>query len=321
MNTPTKITAFFLGLGVAFAGAAGLGHAVGPSGAAEPAAPEHGDSHASPETGPATDARSTLPAGLAVTQSGYTLALSDRIVAADDDATLSFSILDDAGRPVTDYETTHGKPLHLIAVRRDLTGFQHVHPTLDARGRWSVSLDLSRAGEWRVFADFAPAGHEEALTLGADLAVAGRFAPERLPEPQDTARVDDYDVSVDGRLVPGETSRLTLTVRKDARPVRDLQPYLEAYGHLVALRDGDLAYLHVHPDGEPGDGRTEAGPDITFYVTTPSAGSYRLFLDFRHAGRVRTASFTQHAGYAGPAGSDSGRGGDAAVHGEGGHGH
>ena len=86
------------------------------------------------------------------------------------------------------------------------------------------------------------------------------------------------------------------TVTKDGVPVTDLQPYLAAYGHLVALRAGDLAYLHVHPAGAPGDGVTPAGPGITFYATAPSAGDYRLFLDFRHAGVVRTAEFTVHAG-------------------------
>lgn len=30
-------------------------------------------------------------------------------------------------------------------------------------------------------------------------------------------------------------------------------------GPLVVLREGDPAYLHVHPDGAPGDGVTEAG--------------------------------------------------------------
>jgi copper chaperone CopZ len=74
--------------------------------------------------------------------------------------------------------------------------------------------------------------------------------------------------------------------------VTDLEPYLAAYGHLVALRAGDLAYLHVHPAGEPGDGKTPAGPDITFYATAPSTGDYRLFLDFQHDGVVRTAEFT-----------------------------
>lgn len=42
--------------------------------------------------------------------------------------------------------------------------------------------------------------------------------------------------------------------------VTDLKPYVGAFGHLVALRAGDLAYLHVHPDGAPGDGRTAPGP-------------------------------------------------------------
>jgi hypothetical protein len=53
-----------------------------------------------------------------------------------------------------------------------------------------------------------------------------------------------------------------------------------------------LAYLHVHPDGEPGDGRTQPGPDITFYAAVPSAGTYRLFLNFQHQGQVRTAAIT-----------------------------
>jgi hypothetical protein len=75
-------------------------------------------------------------------------------------------------------------------------------------------------------------------------------------------------------------------------PVTDLQPYLAAYGHLVALREGDLAYLHVHPEGTPGDGKTAAGPGIGFVAEVPSAGGYRLFLDFQHDGVVRTAEFT-----------------------------
>jgi hypothetical protein len=89
---------------------------------------------------------------------------------------------------------------------------------------------------------------------------------------------------------------LALTVTKDGVPVTDLDRYLAAYGHLVALRAGDLAYLHVHPAGEPGDGTTSAGPSITFYADVPTAGDYRLYLDFQHRGAVRTAGFTVHAG-------------------------
>ena len=63
------------------------------------------------------------------------------------------------------------------------------------------------------------------------------------------------------------------------------------------------------------DGRTAAGPDIIFYAQVPSTGAYRLFLDFQHAGTVRTAAFTAVAGdapnpatpaTAGPAGGQTG---------------
>jgi hypothetical protein len=83
-----------------------------------------------------------------------------------------------------------------------------------------------------------------------------------------------------------------LTVTRDGKPVSDLEPYLAAYGHLVALRAGDLAYLHVHPEGTPGDGKTAPGPDVVFYAQVPSPDRYHLFLDFKHEGVVRTAAFT-----------------------------
>jgi hypothetical protein len=95
-----------------------------------------------------------------------------------------------------------------------------------------------------------------------------------------------------GKPVAGESSKLTLHVSKDGRPVTDLQPYLAAYGHLVALRDGDMAYVHVHPDGEPGDGKTKPGPEIVFHTEVPTYGAYRMYLDFKHQGVVRTAEFT-----------------------------
>ncbi len=53
-----------------------------------------------------------------------------------------------------------------------------------------------------------------------------------------------------------------------------VEPYLGARGHLVALREGDGAYLHVHPLDEDASGR---GP-VRFATSFPTAGRYRLFL-------------------------------------------
>jgi hypothetical protein len=310
VNTPTKLAGFALGLAAAFGATLGIGSAVGPVGPA--AAEEPGMTHTDSADLPA-DAAPELPGGLMTAQDGYALTLAERQLPAGEATPVSFRVLGPDGDPVTAYDVSHDEDLHLIAVRRDLSGFQHVHPELAADGTWSVPLSLT-PGEWRLFADFVPSGRGDNLTLGTDLAVAGDYAPQPLPAPSLTAEVDGYTVTLDGELVRGRESELTLSVSRDGRPVTDLQPYLAAYGHLVALRDGDLAYLHVHPAGEPGDGVTAPGPEITFFTTAPSAGTYRLFLDFQHGGVVRTAEFTAVAGDAAPVPA----GGPAAGHGHGG---
>lgn len=312
MNAPATLGAFAVALAVVFGGAAAVGSAAGPVGyatedphgsphgvAGTPADGghgEHGAENAAADGAPAAPSPDdTAPGGLALSQDGYTLRLVQDQLPAGQPATLGLTITGPDGRPVTRYTPTHDKELHLVVVRRDLSGFQHVHPTRDDAGAWTVPMTLPRAGDYRVFADFAPGDSTTAMTLGTDLSVAGAYAPQPLPAPQPTATVDGYTVALNGELVAGQESALTLTVSKDGTPVTDLQPYLAAYGHLVALRDGDLAYLHVHPDGKPGDGRTPSGPGITFYATAPTAGDYGLFLDFQHQNVVRTAAFTVRA--------------------------
>ena len=290
MTGPLKVVGFLVALVAVFAAALGVGYAVGPvsSSTSEPIAghTDDGDDHAA---GHDPAMAEEVPGGLMVSQDQYTLRLHQAAARPGRDVPVSFTIEGPDGRPVTAYDVEHGKQLHLIAVRRDFSGFQHVHPQLGSDGSWSTDLDLT-PGEWRLYADFNPTGGV-GLTLGTDLSVPGDYQPERASGTVRTARVDGYTVTLAGDLTPGADSELTMSVARGGRPVTDLQPYLGAYGHLVALRDGDLAYLHVHPDGAPGDGSTTPGPDVVFEAAAPSDGDYRLFFDFRHRGVVHTAGF------------------------------
>ncbi|MEQ7845737.1 hypothetical protein [Nocardioides kribbensis] len=293
MSTATKVSGFLVALAALFGLAIGAGNAVGPVGGTTSV--DHDAGRSSKETDPAsTPADAELPGGLMVSQDGYLFALDQPVARAGDAVPVSFTITGPDGEPVTDYDVEHEKQLHLIAVRRDFDGFQHVHPVLDDDGLWTTELALT-SGQWRLFADFTATG-AEALTLGADLSVPGKVTTTPDTAESRTAEVDGYTVTLDGGLSPGTDSELRLSVSRDGEEVTDLDPYLGAYGHLVALREGDLAYLHVHPDGTPGDGRTKPGPDVVFYAAVPSAGSYRLFLDFQHEGVVRTAAFTLDTG-------------------------
>jgi hypothetical protein len=291
MSAPARVAGFLVALLAVFGVAVVAGQAVGPL--SEPA-PAHQAGHGGAATHrPAAAEPPRIPGGLMVSQNGYTLRLADTQAAAGRDVPVAFTVVGPDGRPVTAYDVEHGRRLHLIAVRRDLSGYQHVHPRLHDDGTWTTRLDLT-PGQWRLFADFTPTGAAP-LTLGADLAVPGDYRPAPARGTSRTATVDGYTVTLDGALTPGSDSRLVLSVSRNGRPVTDLQPYLGAYGHLVALRAGDLAYLHVHPEGVPGDGTTEPGPRVVFYASVPSTGTYRLYLDFRHEGEVRTAAFTLRA--------------------------
>jgi hypothetical protein len=180
----------------------------------------------------------------------------------------------------------HEKELHLIAVRRDFAGYQHVHPTRDRAGQWSTQLDLL-PGSWRLYADFVPGdgGAPKGITLGTDVEVAGSYAPEPTSIVSAEATVGDYRVSLDGAPSAGEQTDLSFTVTRDGSAVVT-EPYLGARGHLVALREGDLAYLHVHPDED----------SLSFAATFPTAGRHRLFFDMKVDGEVLTAPFTVEVG-------------------------
>ncbi|MGW7296776.1 hypothetical protein [Streptomyces sp. NPDC054829] len=303
MHAGLKITAFAAGLAATFGTAYGVGKGVGPVDEdPKPVARHESHSEASEGHDGGGGAAQAAAGGLQISEGGYTLDLKTSTVPARDRSDLRFVIRDSSGRAVKAFQREHEKELHLIVASRDLVTYRHLHPTRAADGTWSTPVDLPRAGGYRVFADFTPAKKgAENLTLGADLAASGSYRPEHLPAPKATAEVAGYQVRLDGTLRPGRASELKLHVSRDGKPVTDLQPYLGAYGHLVALRSGDLAYLHVHPNGEPGDGSTEPGPAVSFTATAPSSGSYRLFLDFKHDGKVHTAAFTVRTEGAPPA--------------------
>jgi hypothetical protein len=273
-----RIAAFLAALPLLFGGAALAGAAIEPHGEDPTARTAEPEDHMAAHT-------AHTPAavrGLAVAQGDLRLVVEQPELRRGRTENLRFRIVDEHGAAVRDYDITHEKRMHLILARRDLTGFQHLHPELAADGTWSTDVRLAAAGSYRLFADFS---HDATpRTLAADLRVDGDADLRPLPAPRPSSVSDGgYDVRLAaGRAQPGREADLRFTITRDGVPVKT-EPYLGAGGHLVALREGDMAFLHVHPmdDG------------VRFAATFPTAGRYRLFLQFRHEGRVHTVAFTQ----------------------------
>lgn len=288
-----RIAAFALGLAAIFALALGLGSAL------DSTDTEAGASHGEPAGLPVADET----AGLSVAEGDYSLRLDPTYLGRPGEVReIRFRIEDSSGATVSDFDELHERQMHLIVIRRDGAHFQHLHPEMDEAGTWTTALALPEAGVYRAFADFSIEG--DPYTLASDLFASGPFEARQFPESTRVDAVDGYEVRLhDGDLKAGTPAALRFVVSKDGEELIDLENYLGAKGHLVALREGDLAFLHVHPDGpaheeEHDSGEGHAGGEdvaasnvVPYTAAFPTAGRYRLFLQFKDDGRVRTAEF------------------------------
>lgn len=289
LNTGTRIGLYGGGLALVFAAAFGVAAATVPDKNVDEWNEDTEDAGHGGEPNPVR--------GLAIEQDGYRLgevAAPGEVGAAGE---LAFQITGADGEPLTDYTVSHEKDLHLIVVRSDGTHFRHVHPELAADGTWSLPWTWDAAGTYRVYADFVPGDTDTELdvTLTRTVEVAGASVPETPAGTVLTSEVDGYTVTLDGDLTAGSTAELTASVTRDGEPVTTIEPYLGAFGHLVALREGDLAYLHVHPEGDEPAAGDRSGPEVTFATDVPTEGRYYLYFDFQVDGQVHSAAFVVDA--------------------------
>jgi len=233
--------------------------------------------------------------GLAASSGGFTLVPSAAATAlpAGRTSSISFQIKDLKGMAVTSFQDDQTKLMHFYVVRSDLTGFQHVHPTMAEDGTWTANLAAMAPGTYRAYASFDTdnsSGAEVALVLSKQFTVTGTASVTPLPAASTTAEVDGYTVTLSGDLMAGMEHTLRATITKNGAPVTDLQPYLDTYAHLTAFHQGDMAFAHLHPQGTVnGD---HGGPTLTFDAAMAASGNYRLFLQFQTGGVVHTAVFT-----------------------------
>lgn len=125
-------------------------------------------------------------------------------------------------KTVTVFEPDQTKPMHFYLIRSDLSGYQHVHPSMATDGTWTADL--------------------AALTPGT-------AATAPIPAASPTTTVDGYTLTLSGQPMAGRADTMTLHVAQNGQPVTNLQPYLDTYAHLSAFHTGDLAFAHLHPSG------------------------------------------------------------------------
>ena len=224
----------------------------------------------------------------------------------------------------------HGHLMHLFLVRTPgLDRIWHLHPERTNRGTFEESLPAIEPGRYQVFADVVGQyGFPWTLVGAIDLPnIAGAAASGDDSEGIATSLTQSSDTTTstlaDGTHVVWKRDSsplhakvpmiLAFEVRnKSGASANDLEPYMGMAAHAEIIRNDLSVFAHIHPSGTasmasmmmanadassmidmqmPTD---KVAPEISMPYGFPKPGLYRIFLQFKRAGHVETASFDTH---------------------------
>lgn len=214
-------------------------------------------------------------------------------ITANTSVPLIIVVQDEKGEAIADFETFQEKLMHLIVVSNDLEKFQHLHPTYQKNGRFTVEANFPQSGNFTLFADYKPADNDEQVSV-MQVAVPGAVPDTEAISFDRIKRIGNTQATLElsqPTLSAGQEMTVTFNL-KDAvtnQAVTDLQPYLGESGHLVILRHSSSLtqadYIHAHALQNTPDGQ------ISFVTTFPQPGHYKFWGQFDRNGEIIVADF------------------------------
>lgn len=230
--------------------------------------------------------------GLKQAFGGYSLVKVGAPEKAGEESVFTFTINGPNGTPHKEFVLELGELMHTYIVRKDLTEFQHVHPTMDAEtGQWSIPLTFAKPGPYRLVTEFealTPDGNFDPRVLGTDFEIKGSYEPVTFTANAGRATVNGYEVTLDPKAMMHGPD-MTLKITKGGSDVTDLQPYLQSWAHITGFRNDDLKVVHMHPQQSPGKDTTAlGGPTLNLAALFGAPGTYRLFVQFQTADTLHT---------------------------------
>lgn len=183
----------------------------------------------------------------------------------------------------------HEQKLNLVIVSRDLSEFYRETPLAGADGAYSQEFTFKTGGDYVLFEDYTPAGDRPQLgrqevTVSGPKRAAVKFEPDVLG----WQGADGYVVKLNLGAAPVAGTPLTLMAKvgHNGQGLTDLENYLGARGQLVIISEDTKQCWHVQPQVLP-----EQRPVVPFQTQFDRAGRYRVFFQFNHGGKIRTADF------------------------------
>lgn len=190
-----------------------------------------------------------------------------------------------------DLKVVHEKPIHLILLRDDVTGFQHIHPEY-TDGRWIVETTIADEGLYQMYVDIEPK-EEKPTVLRVPLTIGGITQQPQFPRVSANMSAITSGIQATLQLASPlktkENTNLTFSLTQNGKPVTHIDPYLGAFGHVVIFHHGyPDGFIHGHPitEVEPTEG------SVVFESEFPMKGTYTIFAQFSIDGQVRIFPIT-----------------------------
>jgi hypothetical protein len=211
-------------------------------------------------------------------------------------------------KQIKEFNILHDRPFHLFVVSQDFDQFEHIHPDQQSDGSFTIETVLAKAGYYKIFCDFFPAGGMPQVSQHS-LVTAGYggdvVSSQAVLVPDQTLVKTLEGTRFELRLEPAQPYagkpaelRYHLVDEQTGEAVRDLKPYLGAWGHTLILSEDATDYLHSHPtEMIPEDvdrNKLTGGPDVVFDTFFPRPGNYRIWSQFQRHGKIITVPFTIH---------------------------
>jgi DMSO/TMAO reductase YedYZ heme-binding membrane subunit len=219
---------------------------------------------------------------------------------------LSFQVYDAAnGYPVREYGKVYDKFIHMIVVNEQLNYFAHLHPDSNDQSQFVISTSFPADGIYHIYLNFQPYGAiEQQFAFAIKVGTPAPVIPSTIADDTTTKTVNGLSI----RLLTNKplrasdlslgTETLTYTLTDSSgKPVKNLKPYLAAFGHLSMINVETYDFIHVHPNNQTVPGPNDSsGPDVQFLplgLYGPiKPGTYKLFSEFNPDNHLITSEFT-----------------------------
>jgi hypothetical protein len=227
-------------------------------------------------------------------------------------ASIFFTVKDAKGKPIQDLVISHERIFHIIIISKDFSVFAHLHPEdfgpvtsdMKEKAKYGVKFIFPKAGEYLIAADFAVKDH--VFSKHFRVTIPGKPSMDNVKEDFSRDRnFNDYHFRLIApeHIAAGQKTTLKYQINENGKPITNLEPYLGAPMHLAVILMDLNHFIHAHgykagnqsaphPVGHiHGTTYEHYGPEIWADVIFPEKGTYKIFSEIKHKGKVLRFDF------------------------------